>query len=126
MRLKTAVASPKCDFRIQTDPLPPSRAVKLDASMRLKQANSLYDQGLIIKDDCDREVKKILDSMELRSNSKIWFLSEHLVHLAEAVGKDFHDVGGKEGVDLDEMEEPALVNLCEPGGFAGDNGGPAR
>ena len=59
-------------------------------------------------------------------DSRAGFLTEQLVHLAEAVGQDFHDVGGEERVQLDEMEEPALVNLREPGGFAGDDGCVAR
>jgi hypothetical protein len=49
----------------------PSPVVKPDATTELKQAKSVYDQGLINKDDYDGKMKKILDSMELKSNSRI-------------------------------------------------------
>lgn len=38
-------------------------AAKPDATTRLKQLKDLYSQGLISKDDYDRKVKEILDSM---------------------------------------------------------------
>ena len=36
---------------------------KLDAAERLKQVKSLYDQGLINKEDYDKKVKEIMDSL---------------------------------------------------------------
>jgi alpha-L-fucosidase len=38
-------------------------AAKPDAAERLKQVKSLYDQGLINKDDYDKKVKEIMDSL---------------------------------------------------------------
>jgi hypothetical protein len=54
------------------------------------------------------------------------FLREQLVGLAQAVGKGFHDVRGKKGVELDDGEEPALVNLRKPAFAARNDGGDAR
>jgi len=43
---------------------PPDAApAKPDANERLKQVKSLYDQGLINKDDYDKKVKEIMDSL---------------------------------------------------------------
>jgi hypothetical protein len=44
---------------------PPSSApaVKSTAAERLKQVKELYDQGLINKEDYDRKVKEILNSL---------------------------------------------------------------
>jgi hypothetical protein len=38
-------------------------AAKPDAATRLKQVKALYDQGLINKDDYDKKVKEIMDSL---------------------------------------------------------------
>jgi hypothetical protein len=53
---------------IATRPLTPPPATTPAAAQpssaeRLKQVRSLYDQGLINKDDYDKKVKQILDSM---------------------------------------------------------------
>jgi hypothetical protein len=47
------------------DILPPSAdaAGKPDAATRLKQVKALYDQGLINKEDYDKKVKEIMDSL---------------------------------------------------------------
>ena len=42
---------------------PVAAPAKPDAATRLKQVKALYDQGLINKDDYDKKVKEILDSM---------------------------------------------------------------
>ncbi len=42
---------------------PADAAGKPDAATRLKQVKSLYDQGLINKDDYDKKVKEIMDSL---------------------------------------------------------------
>jgi alpha-L-fucosidase len=42
---------------------PDAPVAKPDATTRLKQIKSLYDQGLINKDDYDKKVKEIIDSM---------------------------------------------------------------
>ena len=44
-------------------PPPADAAGKPDAAARLKQVKSLYDQGLINKDDYDKKVKEIMDSL---------------------------------------------------------------
>jgi DNA-directed RNA polymerase subunit RPC12/RpoP len=44
-------------------PLPADAAGKPDAATRLKTLKSLYDQGLINKDDYDKKVKEIMDSL---------------------------------------------------------------
>ncbi|HEX5397653.1 MAG TPA: LamG-like jellyroll fold domain-containing protein, partial [Verrucomicrobiae bacterium] len=45
-------------------PVPtPAPAAKPDAAARLKQVKQLYDQGLINKDEYDRKVKEIMDSL---------------------------------------------------------------
>ena len=44
-------------------PPPADAAGKPDAATRLKQVKSLYDQGLINKDDYDKKVKEIMDSL---------------------------------------------------------------
>jgi len=36
---------------------------KPDAATRLKQVKALYDQGLINKEDNDKKVKEIMDSL---------------------------------------------------------------
>ena len=41
----------------------PASAAKPDAGECLKKVKSLYDQGLINKDDYDKKVKKIMDSL---------------------------------------------------------------
>ena len=48
-----------------TDILPPPADAtgKPDAATRLKQVKSLFDQGLINKDDYDKKVKEIMDSL---------------------------------------------------------------
>ena len=48
---------------IATGPLAPPPAAQPSAADRLKQVKALYDQGLINKDDYDKKVKAILDSM---------------------------------------------------------------
>jgi hypothetical protein len=42
---------------------PATTPAKPDAATRLKQVKSLYDQGLINKDDYDKKVKEIMDSL---------------------------------------------------------------
>jgi hypothetical protein len=42
---------------------PTDNSVKPDAAERLKKVKSLYDQGLINKEDYDRKVKEIMDSL---------------------------------------------------------------
>ena len=42
---------------------PANAAAKPDAGARLKQVKSLYDQGLINKEDYDKKVKEIMDSL---------------------------------------------------------------
>jgi hypothetical protein len=44
-------------------PPPADAAGKPDAATRLKQVKSLYDQGLINKEDYDKKVKEIMDSL---------------------------------------------------------------
>ena len=44
-------------------PPPTDAAGKPDVATRLKQVKSLYDQGLINKDDYDKKVKEIMDSL---------------------------------------------------------------
>jgi hypothetical protein len=45
-------------------PAPPSdNNAKPDAAERLKKVKSLYDQGLINKEDYDKKVKEIMDSL---------------------------------------------------------------
>ncbi len=45
------------------NPLPVGTQGQPSASDRLKQVKSLYDQGLINKDDYDKKVKEIIDSL---------------------------------------------------------------
>ena len=42
---------------------PADNSAKLDPATRLKQVKQLYDQGLIKKDDYDKKVKEIMDSL---------------------------------------------------------------
>jgi hypothetical protein len=45
-------------------PAPPAdNNAKPDAAERLKKVKSLYDQGLINKEDYDKKVKEIMDSL---------------------------------------------------------------
>ena len=49
---------------VNAAPVPPTdAAAKPDAAERLKKVKSLYDQGLINKDDYDKKVKEIMDSL---------------------------------------------------------------
>ena len=42
---------------------PPATDVKPSGAERLKQVKSLYDQGLISKEDYEKKVKEIVDSL---------------------------------------------------------------
>lgn len=50
-------------FSASTDSSGTPTATKAPTAERLKQVKSLYDQGLINKDDYDRKVKEIMDSL---------------------------------------------------------------
>ena len=51
-------------FEPQPTSNPPVAApAKPDTTERLKQVKSLYDQGLINKDDYDKKVKETMDSL---------------------------------------------------------------
>jgi len=56
MQMKQMIANPQS---AQTQ----EPASKPDATTRLKQVKALYDQGLINKDDYDKKVKEIMDSL---------------------------------------------------------------
>ena len=58
MQVKSLIASSPPAAAVA--PAPDARPSAAD---RLKQLKSLYDQGLINKDDYDQKVKQILDSM---------------------------------------------------------------
>ena len=56
-QLKEMIANPP------PEPTTTAPAAKPDAAERLKKAKALYDQGLINKEDYDRKVKEIMDSL---------------------------------------------------------------
>ena len=51
---------------------------------------------------------------------------DQLVHLAQAVGKNFHDMRGKKRILLNQELEPALVQFYQAGSFARSHRGAAR
>jgi alpha-L-fucosidase len=59
MQLKDMIATRP----LTPPPATPPAAAQPSSAERLKQVKSLYDQGLINKDDYDKKVKQILDSM---------------------------------------------------------------
>jgi len=68
----------------------------------------------------------LIGSSHLSGKVSGLFLREQLVGLAQAVGEGFHDVRGKVGIELDDGEEPALVNLRKPAFAARNASGDAR
>ncbi len=58
MEMKNLIANPP-----PATPAAAATEAKPDAAERLKQVKSLYDQGLINKDDYDKKVKEIMDSL---------------------------------------------------------------
>jgi hypothetical protein len=56
-QLKEMIANPPAQSSASTS------TTKSDAAARLKQVKSLYDQGLINKEDYDKKVKEIMDSL---------------------------------------------------------------
>jgi alpha-L-fucosidase len=58
MELKTMIANPPPATPAATTP-----EAKPDAAERLKKVKALYDQGLINKEDYDKKVKEIMDSL---------------------------------------------------------------
>ncbi len=63
MQLKELVAQKKAPVAAGANMAPADAGAKPDAATRLKQVKSLYDQGLINKDDYDKKVKEIMDSL---------------------------------------------------------------
>jgi alpha-L-fucosidase len=59
MDMKNLIANPPP----AGSPAPADNSAKPSAADRLKQVKSLYDQGLINKDDYDKKVKEIMDSL---------------------------------------------------------------
>jgi hypothetical protein len=59
MDMKNLIANPPP----AGSPAPADNSAKPDAAERLKQLKSLYDQGLINKDDYDKKVKEVMDSL---------------------------------------------------------------
>jgi alpha-L-fucosidase len=60
MEVKSLIANPPPAQETTPTSMP---TAKPDAAERLKQVKSLYDQGLINKDDYDKKVKAIMDSL---------------------------------------------------------------
>ena len=58
MQMKNLIANPP-----PATPAAAAPEAKPDATERLKRVKSLYDQGLINKEDYDKKVKEIMDSL---------------------------------------------------------------
>ncbi|HEY5233490.1 MAG TPA: LamG-like jellyroll fold domain-containing protein [Verrucomicrobiae bacterium] len=59
--IKALFNATSADINVATPP--PDNSAKPDAAERLKKVKALYDQGLINKDDYDKKVKEIMDSL---------------------------------------------------------------
>jgi alpha-L-fucosidase len=62
-QMKNLIAHPPVVVPVVTAPAAPVPAAKPDAAERLKKIKSLFDQGLISKEDYEKKVKEILDPL---------------------------------------------------------------